>query len=73
MKKLKFQPQADIATPKVHETKAQKRVEMKQIGKRANRACFSDENREQEREKSAHKMSQTFLKNASLSPRKASN
>ena len=37
---------------------------MRQIGKRANRACFSDEMREQEREKSAHKMSQTFLQTA---------
>ena len=37
---------------------------MKQIGKRANRACFSDEKREEEKEKSAHKMSQTYLKTA---------
>ena len=43
---------------------------MEQISKRANRACFSDENREHEREQSAHKMSQTFLRNTttSLSP-----
>ena len=46
-----------LATPKMEETKTQKRIEMKQIGKRANRACFSNEHREQEKEKSAHKMS----------------
>ena len=53
-----------LATPKVEETKIQKRIEMKQIGKRANRACFTDEHREIEKEKSAHKMSQTYLKTA---------
>ena len=56
-KKLQYSPSIMLATPKMEETKTQKRIEMKQIGKRANRACFSNEHREQEKEKSAHKMS----------------
>lgn len=62
MRRLKYSPTIELATPKVEETKVEQKEEMKEIASRAMKACFSNESTMRQKEQSAHKMSQNYLK-----------
>ena len=65
-KKLQYRPQMDKATPNPLDTAETNRIDVRERNKRAQRACFSNETHEMQREKSAHRMSRGFLQTTKI-------